>query len=58
MDVLIRQKVNIWLKSFSGMSGKVETPAVDNQEVEIAKESVSTPNVSWYRRILDKFRYY
>ena len=54
--MLIRQKVNIWLKSFSGMSGKVETPAADKQEVEIAKESVSTPNVSWYRSILGKFR--
>ena len=55
--MLIRQKLNIWLKSFSGVSGKAETPVVDKQEVEIAKEPASTPNVSWYRSILDKCRF-
>ncbi len=41
------QKLNSWLKSFSGIFGKVETPIVEKQEIEIAK-------VSWYSRIFGK----
>ncbi len=48
--MLIRQKLNNWLKSFSGMFGKVETPTAEEQEIEIVK-------VSWYRSILDKCRF-
>ncbi len=47
MDVIIGQKLNNWLKSFSGIFGKVETPIVEKQEIEIAK-------VSWYSRIFGK----
>ncbi len=49
--MLIRQKVDNWLKSFSGIFGKVETPIIDKQEVEIAKAPTTTANISWYRSL-------
>lgn len=55
--MLIKQKVDNWLKSFSGIFGKVEAPIIDKQEVEIAKASATTANVSWYRSILNKCRF-
>lgn len=55
--MLIRQKVDNWLKSFSGIFGKVDTPIIDKQEVEIAKAPTTTANISWYRSILDKCRF-
>ncbi len=47
--MLIIQKLNNWLrlKSFSGIFGKVETPAVEKQEIETAK-------VSWYSGMFGK----
>lgn len=51
--MLIRQTLTNWLKSFSGVFGKVETPTVDKQ----TEDPASVPNFSWYRSILDKCRF-